>query len=100
MVHDISPALRKALQWWLAEATSEKPHEDVKTFGLCSSISWNCPDMQGTGELSALLDAEFGELNAAYPFGMNRYSSDSFEGTQHLNPDRLAWVRRQLGEQA
>jgi len=94
----MSPQLRSFLQWWLHDATSEHPSDDVKYYGLCTNV-WRysgCNDKLKK-ELKQLLIKS--GLEWAFPFeGNQAYNNDKNNGSMHLRPARLAWVRKQLEE--
>lgn len=98
--------MREFLTAWLAWATSPNPkeHEYGQIFkvttGLCAATDfWTCTDgiayAQLLEELGEMLDD--GGLDTEYPFDSpHSYEDAAEEGTQHLNPARLAWVRAKL----
>lgn len=90
--------LREILQQWLDDATSESPSDSVRSYGLCSYIdarTWS--DESPYYEFCNLLREQFEE--ATFPFGgWELYMAERTEMTQHLNPLRLAWVRKYLEE--
>lgn len=86
----ISDELRAALQWWLEQAESKRPMPRVKVCGLCSALTYY------KHELRAVLRRQFGQTD--YPFGQSDYHSRQGNGTQHLCPKRLAWVRAMIAE--
>jgi len=95
----ISEELKAFLTEWLAWAESGAPRHPIFTpkYGLCTN-SMNWEDHQTEErfwnihhELKALLIGTF-------PFGRKSYDSDEIRETQHLNPQRLAWVKEQLRE--
>lgn len=90
---DISPELRAFLAEWLDWAENGAPPHDAfsKSAGLCSCALW------WEGSLSAREDllAFFGD--DCYPFGGKHAYYDAVHlCTQHLDPNRLAWVRATL----
>ena len=89
----MSPELLKYFSDWLTWAENGAPHEQPfsRKRGLCSNVP-----IDVDFELGALLEREF-DAGTTYPFGGEaRYNADSFAGTHHLQPDRLAWVRAKL----
>lgn len=91
----MSPYLREALQEWLEDATSEDPCNTVRHCGICAWM-WRYPVEVGD-EYKSLLYDDFGD-NSSTPFHASYYAylDDKDAETQHLNPERLAWVRSKL----
>lgn len=93
MTQAISPDLFRGLRKWLEEATSAKPGDYVKSYGLCNYME---AYGEASWELGRLFRAE-GRCDA-YPFGGgDQYGHRMARHTQHLNPERRAWVRHMLG---
>ena len=90
----ISDELRAALQWWLDQAESAEPHEGITINGLCPVFLYHKEDV--SDELKAVLREQFGY--GRFPFGMSDYHARHCNGTQHLCPKRLAWVRAMIAE--
>lgn len=79
--------------------------------GLCGNIhhfvEWRQREARGPlrvqceGDMKRELRGLFSRsgLHKAYPFGSNNYDRRYRCGTQHLDPNRLAWIRDQLGQQ-
>lgn len=95
----MSPELSKFLADWYQWATTGAPEGCTKEgfsryFGLCHHAyrrSYKLAD-----ELGRCLAKEFGETSDT-PFNHTiEYWQESDEGLMHINPNRLAWVRRKL----
>lgn len=92
------------LKAWLKWATEDgapdrKPFN--RRFGLCFEIVvWSkLPGNQGKVNTPRIaLDCLFQQdgLCDVYPFGVGAYGRRLYEGTQHLDPNRLAWVRKTI----
>lgn len=95
----ISPELREFLASWLrwAENGAYKGRPYHRSFGLCTNADIYGEDVTGSPHASSLR-CELLTLfdGAEYPFGLQAYIIDGGFGTQHLNADRLAWVRAAL----
>ena len=97
----IDRALRAFLTDWLtwAEEGAPEPHRCfTRLSGLCSNALW-WGGTNHTTEYDAYdaredLLALFGE--DGYPFGREAFYERSRNRTQHLDPNRLAWVRATL----
>lgn len=102
----MSPELHQFLADWHEWATSGAPCAGYRgtkegfsrSFGLCFHAK-----KRGTClyyELEDLLVADFGD-RADTPFddGQLDYFFEGERGTMHLNPNRLAWVRKKLSEE-
>ena len=89
----MSPELREFLTQWLEWATNGAPDREPfnRCLGLCSNLFQE--SRASLDELQTLLWDEFEDCFS--PFGPG-YTTAFLEGTQHLNPKRLAWVRKQL----
>lgn len=89
----MTPALRQFLSDWLAWAEAGAPEHPVFTrfWGLCF-----CAHKYGGVPLGIEIEIMSGPKR--FPFGGPKdFQRRMDEGTQHLNPARLAWVRQQLG---
>lgn len=76
--------LRSWLQWIEDGAPDYQPY--CRHSGLCS----NAPTSKMQQELYDI-------LGSAYPFGgAGRYYYDLATNQQHLNEERIAWVRKQV----
>lgn len=100
-----SPELIAFLTDWLDWATSDAPDDRYSSsYGLCyCSEDWvddheeQYPDLAYSA-LSLELTRHF-SANAScgsYPFGEAAYDQCAATNTQHLDPNRRAWVRAQL----
>lgn len=92
----MTDGLKQILREWLEWAENGAGEHDVfrRDLGLCSMI-FNYDCTHGTG-----FDYEMIDIFAhnSYPFGGERaYYEDKKNKTMHLNPERLVWVRKQLG---
>lgn len=86
--------LKQFLAEWLAWAEADAPEHPVFTarFGLCYNLAqWSGLDYELAFELAEIFNGD------SYPFGEYKYNLDCMNNTQHRNPARLAWVRKQLG---
>lgn len=91
---------------WLEWAESPKPEGRFsRRYGLCLNLRYRylpnyppdhprCFDLQT--RLERLLEKDFGSSD--YPFGDEAYHHRSVKYTQHLDPNRLAWVRKKVQE--
>lgn len=109
MSDDLKAFLRAWLDWAEAGApddnrhTERNPNRFERDYGLCSN-TYNFEELaldvhpDETGDLEIELACRFEEqgLRPSYPFGYEAYDADAEGGTHHLNPARLAWVRKQL----
>lgn len=93
----MTEGLKQILREWLEWAENGAGEHDVfrRSFGLCSIL--RCYDyFHGTScadELIIIFDG------VPFPFGgMDEYFIEKAKETLHLNPGRLAWVRKQLGD--
>lgn len=107
----MSKELKQFLMDWYRWATREvvEPTKEFSFHGLCTNLqNWlfhNYGDKfkvrhTVTNEFHKLLQADFGE-NVVYPFnGANldnrAYVLECRGMCSHKNPERLAWVRKQL----
>jgi len=93
----ISPELRAFLADWLAwverGAPEGKPY--WRRYGLCTGLRENAPYSLAR-EMGDHLARDLG--NRYFPFGNDEYLAAKSEATQHLDPNRLAWVRAKLAE--
>ena len=92
----ISPELRKFLSSWLDWAENPPRWWEfwrkryIPSLGLCG----NCPS-DAYPDLRYFLRRE---TESPYPFGgLGVFYRESDRETLHLNPERLAWVRKMLG---
>ena len=85
----MTPELRAELTAWLDWTESGAPGGGRfnRRSGLCVKVSTHL-----RRELKALLPE-----GSSYPFDRDNYWRRADDGTQHLDPARLAWVREQLG---
>jgi hypothetical protein len=99
----VSELLKKFLAEWLEWA--EGGAEDCKPFdrsiGLCTSYHDWLFRRSGFEEVGARKQLEFlfisDGLDKSYPFGGEEEYWDALEhDRQHLNPQRLAWVRSKV----
>lgn len=95
-------AFFKAYLEWAETGASEEQCVLYKCAGLCSNLTWylnhNYPDdWAGTSRAEKQLADLFAEggLDSDYPFGSS-YWKESNTKSHHLNPKRIAWVRKQL----
>ena len=97
--------LHKFLQDWLDAATGKvaKPTWYDGHWSLCSCARvWDTRQSHpgAEAEIQHRLKEEFGET-CNYPFGGSvRFYWEMRDGTMHKNPERLAWVRKVLAEEA
>ncbi|HCJ8320521.1 hypothetical protein MOO17_12330 [Escherichia coli] len=96
-------------EWWLDQAMSQNPPENIKACGLCHAVEVYCGEDQDlylslSDEMVEQFEAEGLEWN--YPFDgewdlsgwIPCYWIEKKSGTQHKNFDRLAWVYDRLEE--
>ena len=93
--------MREFLTAWLdwAQSGGSEDHEYGNIFrpytGLCAATHYWCVCKPLTEELGDMLEAD--GLDTDYPFDTRlSYEKAADDGTQHLNPARLAWVRSKL----
>ena len=88
----MTPELHAELTAWLDWAENGAPDEGRfnRWHGLCRNVSKHL-----RRELEAILPG-----NSSFPFDRDNYWRRYSNGTQHLDPARLAWVREQLGRKA
>lgn len=84
------PETRQFLREWLvwAEAGAGEHRYFKRFIGLCTPAERYDGD-NGTAVYGDLLRA----FGFGYPFGFNAYNQAWANDTQHLDPNRLAWVR-------
>lgn len=94
----ISKELYTFFKEWLEWAENGgKGHDTfVNSVGLCSNIDWySNKELEFLPhELKRLL--AYLDLDVSYPFGEEDYTHRQRNGTQHLCPKRLAFVREQI----
>lgn len=86
MSDDLRAFLRSWLEWVEAGAPPRKPY--ARHTGLCGAASKYSYDVYD--ELYALF------LPEPYPFGADEYEDAAVNNTQHLDPNRLAFVRANM----
>lgn len=90
----------KYLRGWLdwAENDGENDGPYCNYYGLCSNVYCFGASEHELEEINnqllTALDADFGVKD--YPFGEFNYEFRSRNDTQHLDPDRLAWVKKTI----
>ena len=91
------------LRHWLAWAESGAPHNKPysRTWGLCCNIKrYPYGDIDYLDrELTRELEADDIQ-KTIFPFGYSEYLTAANAGTQHLNQNRLKWVREKINELA
>ena len=102
----MSDELKAFLKAWYDWATNGAPENNEHDFkrwrGLCASVLNNSINADDSCELYSefrrMLKAEFpGRAAWHYPFGgRQQYNQDSANHAQHLNPQRLEWVRSKI----
>lgn len=92
----ISAELAKFLRWYLDEVKKPQPEEVVKIKGLCAVIACTQREMKIVWEMQEIFRREYAD--PTHPFGLVNYCTRRRDATQHLDPNRLAWVRRKLEE--
>lgn len=92
----MTPDLKTFLTDWLAWTERGAPEGDPYTrrYGLCHNAK--VFDSRTRVSMWGLLDTQFDEDAATFPFGEDAYRAARTAKTQHLDPNRLAWVRAQL----
>lgn len=95
----MSPEMKRFLTEWLEWAEGESP-EDTDHFRTISGLCF-CARCYGGPVLEEELDGLFEaqSMCAAYPFGKEAYRCALDEDAIHKDPNRLAWVRKQLGRE-
>lgn len=111
----MTPLLKRFLTEWLEWATTGAyPHPTFSPgMGLCDTVAdWcdaNCHLARVEREFEVLLIEHFGhdkyylrvhkvQVPPQYPFGgAAQWDKDHYNDTMHLNPERLAFVRKVLG---
>ena len=89
----ISKELYTFFKEWLEDAESEHPCQWVRNYGLCATVHVSYPDV--SEELSSILREVCNKVT--YPFSCGKeYAERRVNGTQHLCPKRLAFVREQI----
>ena len=89
----ISKELYTFFKEWLQNAESKHPTDEIKKYGLCAVVHMSCLDV--SEELSSILREVCNKV--AYPFSCGKeYAERRVNGTQHLCPKRLAFVREQI----
>ena len=104
-----SVMLLEFYEWWLDQAMSQNPPENIRACGLCHAVEVFCGDDQELyltlfDEMTEQFEAEGLEWN--YPFygewdlsgWIPCYWIEKKSGTQNKNFDRLAWVYDRLEE--
>lgn len=91
---DLHPETRQFLKEWLEWAENGAPEHPVfdRSDGLCRSAA-EYDDLNNTDTHSDLRKAFDGE---SCPFGDDEYWRCAIARTQHLDPNRLAWVRANI----
>lgn len=88
----------KFLRSWLDWAENDQRLPYSKYYGLCSNVyRFGASEHELeeiNNQLLTALDADFGVKD--YPFGEFNYELREQNGTQHLDPDRLAWVKKTI----
>jgi hypothetical protein len=95
----MSDLMREFLSAYIAWVDADAPQGATfdRSFGLCSNAYRFCLDYyeQIQNELAEMFERD--GLNTDYPFcDEDGYTESSLAETQHENPARLAWVRKQL----
>lgn len=100
--------LQRFLKDWLAWAEADAENESplgvdyFRDVGLCTNavLFAEETDIYVRVELRSALAELRGTLpepfDPEYPFGKDQYLDRMSSDTQHLDPNRLAWVRKQL----
>jgi len=102
MTNQISNELRDYLQSWLDWVEDGAPHEKPysRVLGLCNNVeNYSKVDLFSTkGITKTDLNIELCSMfnDATYPFGTANYSYRAFAAIQHLDEERIAWVKEQL----
>ena len=104
-----SVMLLEFYEWWLDQAMSQIPPENIQACGLCHAVEVFCGDDQElyltlSDEMTEQFEEEALEWN--YPFDVDldlpgwipTYWIEKKTGTQHKNFHRLAWVYERLEE--
>lgn len=92
----VPPALLQFLGEWLEWATSDAPKDGKfkKHLGLCGCYCKWCHQQGKTFDGQSLKAAFLASgLDTSYPFGFNNFNYGVDHDTQHLDPNRLEWVR-------
>ena len=97
---DMSPELRAFLTEWLAWAEADAPEHEVFSghTGLCNNVCWWTEENLQSTSFWLLRELEERLGDPSFPFGRAEYTRARRAGLQHRDPNRLAWVRTQLGE--
>lgn len=104
----MSPLLREFLQAWIdwVDAGAAECDSFTRYNGLCNNLThWSISQRGAYDEAAGdaeecLLDLFKADgLDETYPFGgQSAYDEDRSNGTHHLNPARLAWVRSKVAQ--
>lgn len=100
----VSETLLMFLVEWLEWATTDDDAEDYRFqryAGLCASYDRWCRQKgiwfrHARQEIVGAFRAS--GLDKDYPFGKENYDARSLTSSQHLDPARLAWVRKVISD--
>ena len=98
-----SPELLAFYREWLAWAESGAPSDKPfsRRVGLCTNMIYSQHIPAGERkyyELDRQLKEAFSDGRCILFGGLERYDQDARDGTMHLNPERLAWVRARIAD--
>lgn len=100
----MSEQLKAFLAAYLAWVDAGAPHKEPfsRRYGLCSNLyDWSLRlDYDGREALEKELDQLFAleGLDECHPFGGDKYLEARESETQHLNMDRINWVRLKVAQ--
>lgn len=84
--------------WLEAGAPEENEHTFHRGIGLCGNLTGM---KGGTYPVMKLMEQQFNDagLDALYPFGgYDEYYEEAGEDVNYLNPQRRAWVEKQVSQ--
>ena len=82
--------------WLEAGAPIENSYEFSRHWGLCTSIIFCSNSKYCASAAEMTRQFKMAGLDKFYPFGENEYETGSSSDTQHLDKNRIAWVKAHL----
>lgn len=87
--------LKDWYQW--AQGNHAEEYKYYKDDGLCNNADCFADEVLAREIRGQLMDHfSLQGLDLSFPFGESQYDTDAQEYTQHLCPNRLAWVREMI----